>query len=364
VAIGVTNTYEPFECIAVDTIGPLPPDEDGYCYIIVLVDSFTRCVELVPAKDCTAASAAKAILTILKYGMPKVIQSDNGPQYTADIVESMMKYFDIQHRYTLPHRPQANGIVERPIQEVMRHLKAIVLDKRVRNTWSVYLPFVQRIMLYSFHKSIGTYPARLLYGDRISPFRGLITKWTSNDNLSNLTYSDYVKQLDEQLKHIVQASQNYQLQVNEAKLAKSPESPTKYDIGDYVLVSYPGRTPDKFMSTWRGPLIIMDVENQTYHCRDLITNKVIPYFIDRLKPYRGSNDIDPKSLSMADKEEFYVDSIVDHTGDPKQKKSLKFRVRWLGYSPDEDTWEPYKTVRECEALDRYVSEHPELQSLK
>jgi hypothetical protein len=58
------------------------------------------------------------------------------------------------------------------------------------------------------------------------------------------------------------------------------------------------------MSLWEGPFIITDTKNQTYYCRDLVNNKVIPYFIDRLKLYVGSNDIDPKNLSMADKEEF------------------------------------------------------------
>jgi hypothetical protein len=60
-----------------------------------------------------------------------------------------------------------------------------------------------------------------------------------------------------------------------------------------------------------------------------INNKEVPYFIDRLKLYVGSNDIDPKELAMADKEEFYVDSIVNHRGDPTKKKTVFFRVRWL-----------------------------------
>ena len=151
-----------------------------------------------------------------------------------------MKYFNIQHKYTLPYRPQANGIVERSIKEVMRHLRAIVLDGRVRKSWSTYLPFIQRIMMYSYHDSIGTYPARLLYGDRVSPYRGLITEWNSGDKLNHITYNDYVVQLDEQLKNIVKASQEYQLSVNEKKFSKSPVELTRYSIGDYVLISYPG----------------------------------------------------------------------------------------------------------------------------
>jgi hypothetical protein len=106
------------------------------------------------------------------------------------------------------------------------------------------------------------------------------------------------------------------------------------------------------------------IQNQTYNCRDLINNKVTPYFTDRLKPYHGSNEIDPKELSLADKEEFYVGSIIDHRSDPKSKKSLFFKIRWLGYSPEEDTWEPYATIRDWYALDGYIRTHSELSKSK
>jgi hypothetical protein len=355
VDVRVTNTFEPFECIAIDTIGPLPRDNDDNCYIIAIIDCFSRAVELVPAKDCTAKSAAKAILMILKYGFPSTIQTDNGPQFAAEMVEELLKFFSIYHRYTLPYRPQANGIVERSNREIMKHLRCIVLDKRVKETWSTYLPFVQRIMMYSFHRSIGTYPARILYGDSISPNRGLITEWSDKKTIKEITYSEYVTQLNEQLRNIVHASQVYQREVNKKKLEKTPENPSKFSVGDYVLISYPAQPPNKLVSPWRGPYIISEIKNQTYCCRDLINNKIIEVFIDRLKGYRAENDIDPKDLSMSDREEFYVESILDHRGDLKKKKSLEFKIRWLGYSPEDDTWEPYSAVRECKALDEYLA---------
>ena len=190
VKIDVTNTWEPYEAVSVDTIGPLAEDEDKNCYIIAIIDSFSRAVELVPAKDCTAKSAAKAILSILKYGCPQTITTDNGPQFAADLIRELLEFFNINQRYTLPYRPQDNGIIERANKEIMRHLRSIVLDKRVKNTWSTYLPFVQRIMLYTYHSSIGTYPARVLYGDAITPNRGLIAEWSDRSSLKDLKYSD------------------------------------------------------------------------------------------------------------------------------------------------------------------------------
>ena len=135
-------------------------------------------------------------------------------------------------------------------------------------------------MVFSYHESIGTYPTRLLYGDKISPNRGLITEWSERDNLKNITYSDYIKQLNEQLRNIVRASQLHQEEVNRKKIEKSPLVPSKFSIGQYVLVAYPNKPPDKLMTKWRGPYIIVNIENQTYFCKDLINNKIIPLFID------------------------------------------------------------------------------------
>ena len=86
-----TVRYEPFECTAVDTLGPLPIDEDhdGNCYLICIIDCFSRFIELVPAKDATALAVAKALLQIFgRYCLFQEIQSDGPPQYAAEVIEN------------------------------------------------------------------------------------------------------------------------------------------------------------------------------------------------------------------------------------------------------------------------------------
>ena len=58
--------------------------------------------------------------------------------------------FNISRRFTLPYRPEANGLVERVNQETMKHLKAITYEGGVKRNWSQYLPLVQRIINNSF----------------------------------------------------------------------------------------------------------------------------------------------------------------------------------------------------------------------
>ena len=55
----VLSTLKPMERISIDTIGPLPLSDMGIKYIIVIVDTFTRNVELFP-KQVMAMAAADA----------------------------------------------------------------------------------------------------------------------------------------------------------------------------------------------------------------------------------------------------------------------------------------------------------------
>jgi hypothetical protein len=55
--------YYPFEVIALDHIGPLIIDEKGHQYVLVIIDAFSRWVELYPTKGVTADETPERILT-------------------------------------------------------------------------------------------------------------------------------------------------------------------------------------------------------------------------------------------------------------------------------------------------------------
>ena len=53
-ALATTAKSVPGQTVVIDTIGPLPKDESGNVYLIVLIDAFSRYVELEPSPDVTA----------------------------------------------------------------------------------------------------------------------------------------------------------------------------------------------------------------------------------------------------------------------------------------------------------------------
>ena len=63
--------YYPFEVLALDHIGPLVINEKGHQYVLVLIDAFSRWVELYPTKGVTADETAKCIFQHLgRFGAP------------------------------------------------------------------------------------------------------------------------------------------------------------------------------------------------------------------------------------------------------------------------------------------------------
>jgi hypothetical protein len=63
---------------------------------------------------------------------------------------------------------------------------------------------------------------------------------------------------------------------------------------------------------------------------------------------------DPREIAMQDQQEFLIDHIVTHRGDRKNKTDMEFKVRWMGYDESEDTWEPWKELRNTQQLHEYL----------
>jgi hypothetical protein len=157
---------EPLKSISIDTAGPFPDEDDGFVYILAIVDNFSKYIRLYPTRNATAEEYVRCLVEwVSVFGVPKGVRTDGGPQFDSQLAEGIKSMLGFEHLIVVPYRPQANGIVERRMKEIKQHLQAIVIEKRIKHCWSRYLPLVQRIMNYSIDGSIGTQPARVIFGD-------------------------------------------------------------------------------------------------------------------------------------------------------------------------------------------------------
>jgi hypothetical protein len=63
-------------------MGPVDRDSVDNCYIVIVIDCFTRFVEQYPVSDTSGLQFARALLShVCRYGTPMTIRSDRGKQF-------------------------------------------------------------------------------------------------------------------------------------------------------------------------------------------------------------------------------------------------------------------------------------------
>ena len=103
------------------------------------------------------------------------------------------------------------------------------------------------------------------------------------------------------------------------------------------------------------PFLVLVHEDNTYNLQNLVSRKEFKVNIKRIYLFHFDEErVNPQEVAMHDSNEFIVESILSHTGDFKKQNTLSFQVRWLGYTPAEDTWEPWKNVMHVKKLHTYL----------
>lgn len=354
----VIESYEPFQEISLDSIVALPEDSESNSCILVVIDNFTKFIELFPMPDLSAVSAAKALLSIIgRYGMVQFIRSDRGGQFVSEIFQALVKFVGSSQILTIGYRPQANGIVERSNAEIMRHLTAIVQNRRLKSMWSFALPIVQRIINATIHSSTGCAPATLLFGERIHLDRAILTPFNPSESVSIPAYVQamYRFQLE-----AIKASQLHMATIMDSRVRPTSDmDPKAFQLSDYVLVS-PVSKPAKFSFKWLGPYSVVARDGNTYDCMDLRTRQVHQFDVSRLRIFNCPADVDPLSIATLDVDEDVVESVLSYQAGRKGRRSHKFLVKFMDSS---EFWLPYEEVKNLEALDVYLEAHPDVRTI-
>jgi transposase InsO family protein len=141
----------PWDTLYMDLMGPyVKSHPGGYTYLLVVIDDFTKWTEVFPLRDATAARICKVLEESLfcRFGMPKTLVSDNGSNFTSQILAYLCKQWKIQQRFTSPYHPQSN-LTERANRSIKTMIRAY-LEGEPHKYWAKYIPF---FLLQSTHLS-------------------------------------------------------------------------------------------------------------------------------------------------------------------------------------------------------------------
>jgi hypothetical protein len=77
-------------------------DETKNKYVLVVIETFTRFVELYPCSSIDGKTVVFALLQhVGRYGVPASIQSDRGPEFVNEIIDEFVKIIGTEHVRTV-----------------------------------------------------------------------------------------------------------------------------------------------------------------------------------------------------------------------------------------------------------------------
>ena len=120
--IGATDsnipTRTPWQKVATDLL-----EWRKHTYLVI-VDYYFRLIEIAQLKRTMAEEVIVHTKSIFaRHGVPEIVVSDNGPQYSSEAYAKFAQEFQFEHITSSPHYPQSNGESECAVKTVKSLLK-------------------------------------------------------------------------------------------------------------------------------------------------------------------------------------------------------------------------------------------------
>ena len=113
--LGNISTGHRWDRIAMDILDVCDPTPEGFRYILVITDNFSKWTEAFPMKNKCADTVADILVEniILRFGMPLVIHSDQGREFENGLMKSLCALLGCTKTRTAPYHPESDGMIER-----------------------------------------------------------------------------------------------------------------------------------------------------------------------------------------------------------------------------------------------------------
>jgi hypothetical protein len=281
---------EPFSRIHIDILGPLPKTKEGYQYVLLTVDSFTKWTEAHPLRTQDAKDTANVLYNevFTRYGAPRTIVSDRGKNFMSKLVSALCEMFEVRKHHTTSYHPQTNAAVERANSTLAQTLRAYI--EKDQMNWPSLLPSIMMAFRATpCTETTGFSPYELLFGKNMhlpvdttlipKPSLGKDAEQYFTDLIAKLKMSQEIAK-ENMVEKQIKAKDRFD------RGAKAPS----FKVGDTVLLTQekvPQGLSPKLNVKWDGPYRIMELgPHYTYILNHIKTNKIYKYAnAARLKLY-------------------------------------------------------------------------------
>ena len=300
------QTLQPYEigqlrprnAVAMD-VATLPWSYDYHRYFLLIVDMFTRHIELIALQDQTAESIKSAFISgwIHRHGVPRILISDQGRNVDGETINQLCARFGKDKRHSTPYHPEGDGLAERSIGTVKQVMRCLLLEREIPKTdWTCLLSEVGFVCNSMVNSSTGISPHELMYGNRLrDPIDTLLENSPAPGNPGEGEYVEELKNRQEELQEL--AAQNSR--DAKERIKRTYDRSKKDSIaseGDQVFLRNESRC-DSLDPLYIGPYLVTKKRKANVLLRDLITGKEKWVHLNRCKPLSSRHEV-PMGLSV------------------------------------------------------------------
>ena len=242
----------PMQTLNVDLVGPLPTTKSGFKYIMSVQDGFSRFIQLFPLKSKETSEVVKTLLerVISVFGCPLTVHSDQGKEFTSNLMKELLKALQIKQTFTPPYNPNSN-----PVERFHRTLAGMmrtILDREDKD-WSKALPSITLAYNSKVNSSTGVTPSLAFTGREIKIPVDLVVGVPHQEVRS---VHEHVRVMLDRYHRIFQHVTTTQAGVIRRNAKQYAGDEAQYAVGDPVWYLSARLVPDKprkLTNSWTGP---------------------------------------------------------------------------------------------------------------
>ena len=287
----------PNERVAMDIVDHLQASKAGNVCVLTVTDHFTKYVKAIPLSNQTAETVASAFFTewVAPFGAPQSLHTDQGTNFTSDLIAELCELLDIYKTRTTPYHPAGNGQVERYNRTMMDLIHSEVRDNPER--WDEALPIACMAFNSTIHTATGFEPNLLWLGRNI--YLPVDRMMPPDPDVHPQPVHEYARKLVEDIRANFATAR---LRLNKAatvmkKYYDRTAHLRDYKVGDAVKlrVYRKEKGVSKFAERFSGPYYVLDVLSDI-RFRIALDEHAKPKVVhhDQILPYLfRTNDLKP-----------------------------------------------------------------------